>query len=476
MRSSDTMNNSEKPDQAKLINWMLSWVQESGAVFGFHNESVWGGNPYRWGDYTCNHATWASPLIPALSKYLSYENDSRGKAVLDRLFAYQTSTFQPNGDYAHIGFQVGETARRGLIHNAIANVGLLKGLLDAPPAVRNRWEGPVYDAFMRNNVCHQRPEGFLPSNQEYARVWAKLLFELVYKDRHFHDEVPEDIDFLMKEYHVKGIPDSECSGTLRQTKYSLLEPALYYGLMIAPLVLAGKMYGRDDYLDEALRLSRHVVRSQWTEESGLVRFHRLWYKSGSDWRKMKEPMLISGMGTTLYGIYEVINSSRGDDELNQFLKDITLTYTKRQHDRGFFFPATGWSTEADIAPSSAWHSHDTHFFANYFTPEKGFWDRCFKKCPGTYVLLGDTCYWIENDLGWSIADYWWQSTYDLVGRKDKPKFGRRRRWVIEKEAPPEGFEHISLPIIIQEDEKIIIEDEGSDPLYVRYNTRNSSGS
>lgn len=35
------------PDLAGLMRWLISWVQPSGETFGFHNHSVWCGNPMR---------------------------------------------------------------------------------------------------------------------------------------------------------------------------------------------------------------------------------------------------------------------------------------------------------------------------------------------------------------------------------------------------------------------------------------------
>ena len=69
---------------------------------------------------------------------------------------------------------------------------------------------------------------------------------------------------MIDNFHISGVPDAECDGTKRALlgkDQLLLEPAEYYGLMISPLCLGFEMFGRERWLDAAVRLCRHVVRS-----------------------------------------------------------------------------------------------------------------------------------------------------------------------------------------------------------------------
>ena len=114
---------------AKLGNWLNSWVGVNGEIRGFHNHSVWGDNPYRYGDFTSGHSTFASPFIPALSYGYLKKQDNRVLELIKKLIKFQTNSFQENGFFAHIGFQVGEKLKHGLIHNVVPDVALSETVL-----------------------------------------------------------------------------------------------------------------------------------------------------------------------------------------------------------------------------------------------------------------------------------------------------------------------------------------------------------
>ena len=109
----------EKFYLAALGNWLYSWVQPDGAIHGFHNHSVWGENPIRWADYTSGHSPFAAPMLPALAILLEKGYDARGAELLDRMMRHQAQDMRPDGEYNHIGFQTGELAKPGLIHNIV---------------------------------------------------------------------------------------------------------------------------------------------------------------------------------------------------------------------------------------------------------------------------------------------------------------------------------------------------------------------
>ena len=88
----------------RIYHLVNVFLQESGAIFGFHNHAVWGGNPYRYADFTSNHSTFASLLLPVLARL-----DARGtKGVglaLQKALSFQIGSRQQNGDFDHVGFQ-----------------------------------------------------------------------------------------------------------------------------------------------------------------------------------------------------------------------------------------------------------------------------------------------------------------------------------------------------------------------------------
>jgi hypothetical protein len=66
---------------------------------------VWQGNPFRWGDFTSNHSTFASLLLPVLARLDSQGTDGAGE-MLDAAINFQIFSRQSNGQFKHIGFQV----------------------------------------------------------------------------------------------------------------------------------------------------------------------------------------------------------------------------------------------------------------------------------------------------------------------------------------------------------------------------------
>ena len=414
-------------DVARLAHWLGTWIGPDGAVHGFHNHSVWGGNPYRVGDFTAGHQTWASPLIAALADAAAQQPDPRAAALVERLIAFQTESFQSDGQYAHIGFQLGELADQGLIHNAIANVSLGLVLAHGASILGETDRDRIRRAVERNTICHHRAEPHGCCNQEYARVWAQLLFERAFGPGSLGAAPVADLDALAEAFHVPGIPDDDCAGALRSAAGpGFLEPAEYYGLMIRPLLLAYEVYGEKRLLERAGALCRHVARSGWRDARGCMRLHRLWHRARGAWRLSREPMLIAGMGDTLSGIAGYL-AHADDPELADFLDACEDTLAHYQTPRGFFVSATGWRNEADIAPSTAWHAHDLAHLIRRHGPPAGFWDRVFAPddAETTDVLLGEEAIWIERGAHWSISSYATADLYALVGRKDHAVFARQ---------------------------------------------------
>lgn len=450
------------PNVATLGNWIRSWVQPNGAIHGFHNHPVWGGNPYRWLDMTAGHTTWASPFLAGIAEAIKQKPDARAKALLELLVDFQSMSFESNGHYKHIGFNAGEICKKGLIHNAVPNLSLGLTALHARDWLSTRLFDQIRAAIVRNmnEGCwnygrNGRPAESSVANQDYARIWGKLLFMQAFEDRTWYDSTREDIEYMIKTFHVSGMPDDESAGTLRILGIKdILEPSEYYGLMICPLLLAAEIYGDERYVDEAGKLCRHVARSRWTDERGFTRCHRTWFYHAGKWHLNKSPMLIAGMGDSLEGIQRYVRI-RPDAELEKFLADCDRTYAGYQHPRGFFVSGTGWDSECDIAPSTGWQSHDFRHLVHRHGVSDTFWDQFFADDDRISVLLGEQCMWIERGAHWAIGDYLWQGVFNLVGRKDRVTFGPNLPdWVDGGWHAPKDYAMPDRPVFLKSDDYI----------------------
>lgn len=460
-----------KPDIAALGNWLCSWIQENGAIYGFHNHSVWGCNPYTYRDDTCGHSAFAAPLMGALSLALQTHGNRKGKELLKKMICYQAASFQGNGQFKHIGFQVGEAGDSGLIHNQIAQIGLLlagvfgKGYLTAPiintirEAVEKNIEGCKVYGGGRAGV-----EG--TCNQEYARIWAKLLYMELFNEHTYDKEVTEDLQLMIELFHKQGFPDEESTGVFRSgydktAGRGILEPAEYYGLMICPLLMAYHRYGNESFLTEAGRLCRHIIRSSWLDERGCRRLHRYWYIDGEKKQKSNSPMLIAGMGITLYAINEYLKI-RDDLELDQFLQECGNTYQVYQTGNGCFFSATGWHNEMDVAPCSSWHAHDLLYLISRYGVSENFWEMFFAQADSETILLTDRCFWAERSVHWCIRNTEKEGDYYIYGRKDKNQFGRDYYKWTNKPTLPKELGYPEEPVFIQLNDGIYRLDCGQD--------------
>jgi hypothetical protein len=167
-------------------------------------------------------------------------------------------------------------------------------------------------------------------------------------------------------------------------------------------------------------------------------------------------MLVSGMGDTLEGIADCCRHEP-DAELEDFVARCVATYAACQHPAGFFVPATGWHSEADIAPSSAWHAHDFRCLVRHAQVDAAFWDGFFAPYARTAVLLGDQCFWVERGPHWAITDYMWQDLYKLRGRKDREMFGRQfADWMRDAPHLPADQQFPGIPEFVKTDDAVYL--------------------
>lgn len=415
------------PDIAALGRWLHSWIQPTGAIHGFHNHAVSGDNPYRYGNFSCGHSTFASPLLPALAVALRDQPDERGAELLRRLVDFQCAARQEDGQFAHIGFQFGETLKKGLLHNMVPCVALSQTAYLADAVLGEERVGRIREIVqgVQQACAGLYGEGAGPHSlchQEYARQWANLEFNFFFSGPP-DAQIRQNLEFLVDSFHMYGVPDDDSEGTLRTlSDRDTLEPAQHYGLVLFPLIEAGLRYEEPLYLEAARAIAKHVVRSAWTDNNQQRRLHRTWIRWSTHWSRGTQPMLIAGAGLTLAGLQHLHNTTP-NSEIEAFLVAMDATYGFYQHPAGFFVAASGWNTEADIVPSTAWQSYDLlHLLIRHGTPPD-FWDVFFQPDRRAAALLGSNLIWTETEQHWAVRGYDGQHGLELAGRKDSPIFG-----------------------------------------------------
>ncbi len=460
-------------DKAKLGNWLYSWVQESGEIYGFHNHSVWGSNPWRLMDYTSEHSTWSSPFLAGVAKSLSLEMNEEGLALLNRMLTFQVHSFQENSQYEHVGYQVGETLHSGLIHNAITNVSLLLTLDYGQKFLSDTMKEDIRKAVDKNLNGTMGWGGGRPCqqsccNQDYARIWSQLLYQRLFQWDGKREQLIEDIDYMIEHFHVAGFPDEESVGTYRNItlEQNTIEPAEYYGLMINPLLEAYEQYGEQRFLDEAAKICNHIVRSSWVDEHGQRRLHKMYVKVGNTWEMIKDTMLISGMSMTLKGIQRCVTHTK-DEAYKQFVQECHKTYDFYQTQRGYFVAASGWYAECDFAPCSAWQAHDFMYLMEMCdTLPANFWLDFFGKDDTISILLGHNGVWVEDETYWGVKDYFGSGLYSVVGRKDAGKFGVDIGWIPSNRQVNPWLKFEACPKFYSCEDKIVIENTSGRELLV----------
>lgn len=454
-------NPSASVDLVGLTRWLLSWVQPAGAIHGFHNHSVWGDNPYRWGDFTAGHSTFASPLMLALVAAVRQQPDGRGVELVRRLVQFQTHAIADHGEFKHIGFQIGEICQVGLVHNVVPCMAMCRTVRLLPEAFDEAQRSGVDRAVRRVlDACDKRYGSEVgehsTANQEYIRNWARIEHMLTFAHNDWDDSVRRDLTRLIERFHIRGVPDDACDGSLRSTRNpDLIEPAEYYGLMIHPLVLAFERFGEPRFLDAAGRLARHIVRSSWRDDRGCVRVHRAFHRVRGTWERVREPMMIGGVGVTLDSIRAIASIDR-DPAIDAFLADYDQTYARYQSPAGFFLAASGWYSEPDLIPSTAWQSHDLMYLLNRHPIDARFWDRVLTPASAAAVVLGPSMCWIEAGPHWTVRGYQTAHGMEIAGRKDRIRFGIDiPRWIDPKLVLEPALLMPDRPMFVRLDDRIV---------------------
>jgi hypothetical protein len=353
--------------------------------------------------------------------------DARVLARIAQMVTYQCASRRPDGRFKHTGYQVGETRGDCLIHNVFPCAMLAETCLVVghrlPGELRARVDRTIREVLASQvEVRGETANENTCANQDYCRVWAWLLHMDAFQHREWDPLVVRSLDYLARRFHVPEVPDPQCTGVRRDLAHlGYIEPAEYYGMIIEPLRCAARRYGRKDYLDQALAIARHIVRSVWRDQAGQLRAHRDWREVAGRWRRCDEPMLIAGMGLTIGAISNLERDLSGDSELRAYVEGMNRTFVRYQSEAGFFVPASGWGSEHDVVPAVAWTSHDAFYLTRL---ERGpiEWESVLTPEPRAAVVFGQTCMWIETPTYWAIRGYDSIHGLELIGRKDRPKF------------------------------------------------------
>ncbi len=228
--------------------------------------------------------------------------------------------------------------------------------------------------------------------------------------------------------------------------------------MIEPLLLAYELTRDPTWAAQARALALHVSRSAWKDGTGALRFHRLYARvpPAGRYRRVREPMLVAGMGLTLEAVRKVATLAR-DAALAAFVAECHATLSLYQHPAGFFLSASGWGDEADVVPSTAWHSHDAWHLLNAY----GVALPSVRAAPAPQatapvaLLLGKSCFYGESGQNWMVGDYAHRDAYKLLGRKDRAVFGRDMAWMGGPRQLPADFGFPQIPAILRADDRLV---------------------
>ena len=448
---------------SRLWNWLNSWWAEDGAIFGFHNHPVWGMNPVRTQNNYSGNTTFATSLLMAAALLLK-DNESEWKGLeqrIERSILFQLERTSPEG-FIDGGFELGEVERVGLIHQVVPIIMILESLYilkdmfsDDLINIAKERIGRILlkleDKFPLDN-----PGKRGVSNQEFARIWALQSYQKLFgKVEAWQQQIPWLLYKKKEGFFVTGLPDQFSSGVVRSlSDNDYIEPAEYYGLIIQPYVNAYLEYRDEAFLKCALMLARHVIRSSWVDKNGCRRFHQSYRKIKQKYIRVCEPMCISGMGFTLYALSE-LNQYYHDNEISTFIQECIETYKYYQHECGFFVSATGWDSEYDIAPSTAWHSHDMLFFANIIRNQlEDFWQETCKKGSTSSILIGNQNAWVEEGSKYKIIGRDQQGWAIVGSKKSDRTFIELPGWANPDSVPMEM--NFQAPKLIYTDDKIYI--------------------
>lgn len=419
---------STTPEQmaGRLLRYLLSWHDAKGAIHGVHTHPVWRIHPGVMEDHYTGYSAWGAPYLLALADLVHKTDDAHIWMSAERLLQWLLTTQMSDGLWDNAGAEFGRCLNCSPVDNMLQDMSLayFAGKMRARLGEADFAE--VGERVRRNlelyrlpvaQIPTQRHWGVDPVNQDCAGIWAVFEWMQTFGwEASLEAEALAGLDVHLCHDFITGLPDAQSAGMLRGAgRENYLEPAEYYGVIIPAYLWGYRRTGTQRYLDAALAMARHVMRTSWTDHHGCRRLYRNYHCIHGVWRICNEPMLISG-GGLLCRVLRELYALAPDAEISAFLYEMTRTSARYQNPYGFIAQASGWHDDYDIICGTVWQCHDLAWLAAEVQDSRAFLDALNAPAPELGIIIGWLDCWAENATQWAILR---ETTmgFGSVGRK-----------------------------------------------------------
>ena len=395
----------------RMLRYLLTWHDEQGAIHGVHTHPVWRIHPGVMEDHYTGYSAWGAPYLLGLADLVEKTGDATIWAASDKLVRWLLTTQLEDGRWDNAGAEFGRCFNSSGVDNMLQDLSLAC----FAGKMRSRLDHAVFQeigARVRRNLdLYRLPVdkieaggfwGITTVNQDCAGIWAVFEWMNAFGwEPQLEAEAMAGLDTHIKMHLVPGLPDRESAGMLRTNSPDYVEPAEYYGVIIPAFVWGYRRSGDRRYLDAALAMARHVMRTTWTDHNGCRRLYRNYHRINGVWRVCNEPMLISGGGLACRVLRD-LTTLKPDVEISKFLADMTATCAHYQNPYGFIAQASGWHDDYDVIAGTVWQCHDLAWLAADVQDPAAFLAAFHDKAPDLGIVIGWLDCWVESSTQWSI--------------------------------------------------------------------------
>jgi hypothetical protein len=410
----------------RLLRYLLTWHDQHGAIHGVHTHPVWRIHPGVMEDHYTGYSAWGAPYLLGLADLVEKTGADEVWVPSERLVRWLLTTQLPTGKWDNAGAEFGRCFNDSPVDNMLQDLSLASFAGKLRARLGEATFREIDERVRRNLDLYRLPVEQIPArgcwgigtvNQDCAGIWAVFEWMNAFGwDATLEAEALAGLDIHLKNDLIHGLPDAESAGMLRgDGDPDYIEPAEYYGVIIPAYIWGYRRSGDRRYLDAALALARHVMRTTWTDAQGCRRLYRNYHKINGVWRVCNEPMLISGGGLACRALRE-LQALTPEAEIERFLTDMTATCTHYQNPYGFIAQATGWHDDFDIICGTVWQCHDLAWLAGEVCDPAAFLAALREPAPDLGVVIGWLDCWIENATQWAIQREW-SMGFGYVGAK-----------------------------------------------------------
>jgi hypothetical protein len=428
----------------RLLRYLLTWHDEHGAIHGVHTHPVWRIHPGVMEDHYTGYSAWGAPYLLGLADLVEKTGAATVWTASEKLVRWLLTTQLPTGKWDNAGAEFGRCFNDSPVDNMLQNLSLAYFARIMRSRLGEATFHEIGERTRRNLDLYRLPVDQIPMrghwgigtvNQDCAGIWAVFEWMNAFGwDETLENEAMAGLDIHMLNDIIYGLPDTKSAGMLRGEGPDYIEPAEYYGVIIPAYIWGYRRSGDQRYLDAALALARHVIRTTWTDAQGCRRLYRNYHKINGVWRVCNEPMLISGGGLACRVLRELL-AFGPDAEIERFLADMTATCAHYQNPYGFIAQATGWHDDFDIICGTVWQCHDLAWLAAEVKDSTAFITAFHEPAPDLGIVIGWLDCWVENATQWAIqreysmgfgyvgaktADYGYLSMPEWCGPKHPP--------------------------------------------------------